>query len=287
MGWLDSDTITGVVVTTGPRFLLVELSMVRCGVRCSIEGRGWRFVAALLVVVGFLFGISSSVVAQDDFFKPVVEATPTRKLEGPGPIFSFARLEPQFRAICRGLEEDGRRQRIVALAEAGVAREKVCITCRSFWKMIVSACGKIGSRPTPTPRPTKTPRSKERNQESPEAGTEETPTGQDLDVVVTPTMVASLTGKVGRPQIRYPSTEVLDEASRVSVSVYELDSGEGQTAEMLRYFAQTIRETPGLSAAEREYYDIFLTYLLAAWAGRVDSTKLPNPTPAVDLDEFF
>ena len=56
---------------------------------------------------------------------------------------------------------------------------------------------------------------------------------------------------------------------------------------MLRYFAKTIRETPGLSAAEREYYDILLTYLLAAWAGRMDSTKLPPPTPAPELDGFF
>ena len=42
-----------------------------------------------------------------------------------------------------------------------------------------------------------------------------------------------------------------------------------------------------LSAEEREYYDIFLAYLLAAWSGRVDSTKLPPPTPAPELDGFF
>jgi hypothetical protein len=69
--------------------------------------------------------------------------------------------------------------------------------------------------------------------------------------------------------------------------VYVLDSGDGQVAKMFRYFAKTVRETPDMSSPEREYYDIFLTYLLAAWDGRVDSTKLPTPTPSAALRDFF
>jgi hypothetical protein len=79
----------------------------------------------------------------------------------------------------------------------------------------------------------------------------------------------------------------LDEASRVSSSIYALDAGDGQLAEMFRYFGKTVREDPGLSAAEREYYDIFLAYLLAAWEGRVDSTRLPPPTVGPEVDSFF
>jgi hypothetical protein len=48
-----------------------------------------------------------------------------------------------------------------------------------------------------------------------------------------------------------------------------------------------VRETSGLSDQEREYYDTFLTYLLAAWDGRVDSTKLPPPTVGPEVDSFF
>jgi hypothetical protein len=66
-----------------------------------------------------------------------------------------------------------------------------------------------------------------------------------------------------------------------------VDAGEGQVAKTLQYFAKTVRSTPEMSSAEREYYDIFLTYLLAAWEGRVDRTKLPTPTPSVDLRTFF
>jgi hypothetical protein len=56
---------------------------------------------------------------------------------------------------------------------------------------------------------------------------------------------------------------------------------------MFRYFASTIRSTTDLSPAEREYYDIFLTYLLAAWSGRVDTANQPPPTPSADLEDFF
>jgi hypothetical protein len=80
---------------------------------------------------------------------------------------------------------------------------------------------------------------------------------------------------------------VLDQASRVSTTIYAEDSEDGQVSEMFRYLAKSVRETPDLSTAEREYYDIFFTYLLAAWAGRVDSTKLPTPTPSHELESFF
>ena len=69
--------------------------------------------------------------------------------------------------------------------------------------------------------------------------------------------------------------------------MYALDSGEGQEEEMFRYFAKTVRETPDLSPTEREYYDLFFTYLLAAWAGRIDVSSLPPPTPGVEVDSFF
>jgi hypothetical protein len=265
-------------------------------VRCTVEVLGRRLMlsgsrALLTAWLGLTPFLCTSALAQDDFFRPVIEATPTAQHEGPPPIFSFARLERDFSALCKGLEEDGRRARIVSIAEAGVAREKVCITCRSFWKMIVSSCGKLGPRPTPTPKPPK----KKKGVPTEEPVETATPVAESLDVssavessressqaIATPTVSAAATR-----QNRYPSTEVLDEASRVSSSIYALDSGDGQVAEMVRYFAKTVRETSGLSDQEREYYDTFLTYLLAAWDGRVDSTKLPPPTVGPEVDSFF
>ena len=157
--------------------------------------------------------------------------------------------------------------------------------------MIVSSCGKLGPRPTPTPKPPK----KKKGVPTEEPVETATPVAESLDVssavessressqaIATPTVSAAATR-----QNRYPSTEVLDEASRVSSSIYALDSGDGQVAEMVRYFAKTVRETSGLSDQEREYYDTFLTYLLAAWDGRVDSTKLPPPTVGPEVDSFF
>jgi hypothetical protein len=257
-------------------------------------------VEALLVVATVIGSSLPFAWAQDDFFKPVFEATPTIKKHEKGTaIFSFARFEPDFKGMCKGLEEDGRRERIVAIAEVGVKKEKECITCRSFWKMIVAACGKLGPRPTPTPKPKKTRRGKDAEEaetagatqeakpETPQVSTNEPQTGEPTNAVAVPTSATppAATGK-GR-QVRYPSTEVLDEVSRVSSEIYALDSGDGQVAEMVRYFAKTVRETPGLSIVEREYYDIFLTYLLAAWSGRVDATRKPPPTPAAELDAFF
>jgi hypothetical protein len=188
---------------------------------------------------------------------------------------------------------------VVQIAEAGVKREKECITCRSFWKMVVSACVSAGPRPTPTPKPVKTKRAKVSEEDG--GGTtdkmdegESRPPSEDAQQVSGP-VDDSASGEstvVPTPtkapkDVRYPSTTALDQASRVSTSTYALDSGEGQVAEMFRYFASTIRGASDLSPSEREYYDIFLTYLLAAWSGRVDATNQAPPTPSADLEDFF
>jgi hypothetical protein len=163
--------------------------------------------------------------------------------------------------------------------------------------MIVNACGKLGPRPTPKPKSIRAKKGKEGQipveDSSPEQaegveskeGVNSAPGGEQ--VPVTSTVAVAPPGKASPRQVRYPSTEVLDGASRISVATYAEDSGEGQAAEMFRYFEKSVRDTANLSTAEREYYDILFTYLLAAWAGRVDSTKLPTPTPSAELESFF
>ena len=258
--------------------------------------------ACLAMAVASSLVLSSITVAQaqDDFFNPPLEPSRTPKSQdAKSPIFSFGRFEGDFKSLCRELEGDGRRLRIVQIAEGGAKREKECITCRSFWKMVVSACVSAGPRPTPTPKPVRTKGSKvtgeagggntdkmDEGETSPPSEdaqqvsgpVDEAPSGEPT-VVPTPTKTPK--------DVRYPSTTALDQASRVSTSTYALDSGEGQVAEMFRYFASTIRSTSDLSPSEREYYDIFLTYLLAAWSGRVDATNQAPPTPSAELEDFF
>jgi hypothetical protein len=239
--------------------------------------------ACLATAVASPLVLSSITVAQaqDDFFNPPLEPSRTPKSQdAKSPIFSFGRFEGDFKSLCRELEGDGRRLRIVQIAEGGAKREKECITCRSFWKMVVSACVSAGPRPTPTPKPVKTKRSKVTGEDGggnadkiEEDGA--SPPSEDAQQVSGPVDESSS----GEPTV--------DQASRVSTSTYALDSGEGQVAEMFRYFASTIRSTSDLSPAEREYYDILLTYLLAAWSGRVDTTKQAPPTPFTELEDFF
>lgn len=246
-----------------------------------------RGLIVALCVCSVVLGSAQWVSAQDDFFKPLIEAAPTKKKQqGESQIFSFGRFEGEFTTLCRELEVDGRRDRLVKIAEAGAAREKECITCRSFWKMFVSACGRLGPRPTPTPKPTKKSKITSVSQTPISEEYSQAQEGGDNDSALKETPAPSTLTKVVK-QERYPSIALINEASRVSTAVYGLDSGDGQVARTFHYFASTVRGASGMSAAELEYYDVFLTYLLAAWDGRVDKTKLPTPTPSSALRDLF
>lgn len=253
----------------------------------TLWSRIFRVSFAALMVCGVSFWRVGESMAQEDFFNPPIEAPPTKTPLGGQQVYSFARLDADFTAICGELELAGRRERIVMIAEEGVEREKQCISCRSFWKMIVGACGRLGPKPTRVPKInrkagkdlTESDGSAEQPESSPtKASHGGTVAGKDEGGQSTP--------KKLRDE-RYPSVALIDRVSRFSATIYEDDNGEGATARMLHYFAKTIRDAPGMSSAEREYYDIFLTYLLAAWDGRVDRTKLPTPTPSSELRELF
>lgn len=249
-----------------------------------------------LLLVGALLLCGRCLLAQEEeFFKPLIVVPPTKTPLGGQVVYSFSRLDPDFTALCLQLEQEGRRDRLVRIAEAGLERDKNSITVRSFWKMVVGACGRLGPKPTPAPKPDKAATraakaeahlSKKATSDSsegnPPSQTSSAP-GADLagKTPVAPTPTKAAQGE------RYPSVVLLDLASRLSSSLYESDSGEGPTAQMLYYFAKTVRETPDLTTVEREYYDILLAYLVAAWEGRVDSSKLPTPTPSSDLRELL
>jgi hypothetical protein len=227
-------------------------------------------------------GLSRDSSAQEEFFKAPLEAPPTKTPVGGQQVYSFSRLDPDFTALCTELEHAGRRERIVKAAELGIEREKDCISCRSFWKMVVSACGRLGPKPTRIPR-----------KSSKQASSSVSSDGGGSSSTAATDSAGAGTESESEPQVKkvrdehYPTVALIDQASRFSNAMYETDKGDGATAHMLHYFAKTVLDTPDLTATEREYYDILFTYLLAAWAGRVDTTKLPTPTPSSELHDLF
>ena len=258
----------------------------------TIRVKGLLFGVAVALCINACSILESS--AQDgDFFRPTIEIPATKTPVGGQDVYSFSRLDPDFTALCIDLEQERRRDRIVKIAETAMEREKDCITCRSFWKMIVGACGRLGPKPTRTPKP-----SKAVSQLSKKGGAENEVVAKDVGQSSSSAEGASASSAgdasdaarlVTRTTLndRYPSVAMLDHVSRLSISLYESDPGEGATAQMLHHLAKTVREAPDLSAPEREYYDILFTYLLAAWDGRVDSTTLPPPTPSSAIREMF
>lgn len=257
-------------------------------VRSSMTLRQPISVLVLVGAVGALIALPLRCsLAQEEFFNPPMEVPPTKTPVGGVQVYSFFRYEGDFQALCAELEREGRRVPVVKLAEEGVDREKECITCRSFWKMIVSACSRLGPRPTPTAKPTKVPRPSGAEDTSTSSEKAESVQATAADTAEEPVATPTV-GSVAKQGERVPSVELVDLASRLSTKAFDVDSGTGPTAHMFHDFAKRLTSVPGLNASEREYYEVFCSYLLAAWDGRVDRTKVPTPTPeARVLDQIF
>jgi hypothetical protein len=65
-----------------------------------------------------------------------------------------------------------------------------------------------------------------------------------------------------------PSTALLDTASRLSTSFYEVDPQQGGIYQAVANLTKTLLGISDLTPAERDYYGILTTYLLCAWDGR-------------------
>jgi hypothetical protein len=230
--------------------------------------------------------IPTTLVLGQDFedeaiFKPLIQPTPTRKPTGPPPVFSFGRFEANFRALCEEMEIDGRREVLVAVATREASRkDEACISCRVLWRTVVSACAKLGPKPTPSPKlkPIKG---------TPTAAAE----GATTDVVEgdapTPSPIPTPLTPSVKNKPRAPSTTAVDIASRISSAAYEADSGEGGVIVAFRNMVAMVMRSKELTAAEREYYDILFTFMMAAWEGRSGPDGQVHSTPEVSADEFF
>lgn len=242
--------------------------------------RAAQVVASVVCVCLTGWSVPDAACQDEPYFQPHFEPTPTPKPPAPPPIFSFGRFEDSFREMCAEMELDGRRARLVRIAEDQGDSEKVCISCRSLWRSIVSACGKLGPKPTPKPKKTKIKTPEATPAESEDSSATEAESGSDAIPSPSPSPTPP-------PHERYPSTALLDVVSRLSTEAYQADEGNGGILISLSNMVKVVRETKDLSAGERDYFDVLFTYLLAAWEGRIDSSTAPSPTPPADIEDFF
>jgi len=233
----------------------------------------------LLALYATLFqGRMDRALAQEEtYFHPRFEATKTPSPPPPPPVYSFAKIQPRLTQLCEGLEADGRRARLVQIAEEEAKAEKECISCRSFWRSFVTACGKSAPKPTAVPKVSDTPVTSSESPGGEEKSSEE-------ESVPTPTHTPTA---IPTPKPRYPSTALLDTTSRVSTELYSEDQGDGATYMVLDRFVGTVMVRGDLTIAEREYYEIFTTYLMAAWQGRQKSPRHYLLGKARSLEEML
>ncbi len=228
-------------------------------------------VAHTLSVTGLICLIAASTVWAEDapFANPDAQPTKTQKKPRELKVFSFARFEPPLREICREMEADGRRTKLVQLSEVERKGNAECASCRALWKSIYWACrdsaileDKDKAKKKKNKEKPKEPTSDEGGEEGSEApAAEPTPTPKPLQ--------------------RYPTTVMLDLTSRLSVSLYEQDPGKGSYYAALQSLATTLSRAPSLTPGERDYYSVFVSFLLASWADReeheVDDTQVEKP----------
>ena len=203
--------------------------------RLVVLGRA-PFYSLILLFILFAF-ICSDVSAGDPTFNPRKDIDSLGKPEADHvehklELYSFDRYEPKFRTICTKMEQDGRADKLAALAEVAMKQEQDGPSCKAFWRMIFDACRKIKSKQVST-----------KKQEEPL--TEATVLRQ-----------------------RYPAIDVIDATSALSSLMYADQPGLTPTLKILKIVTDKLLSNPSLSTAERDYYTIFTTYLLAAWQGR-------------------
>jgi hypothetical protein len=179
-------------------------------------------------------------------------------------LLSFSKYENRLKQICTEMESDGRRERLAEVAAKEAKAIDSCPSCRALWRSIDRSCRK----PVKIERPV---RKKSAPKEGEEAAlAEETPTP-------TPTPVPH--------RERYPSPAVLDLVSRLSDSLFEADQA-GGVRKAVDYVKNVLLATNDLNPGEKDYFEIFTAYLLAAWQGRAAAHPTPAHSPG-ELDELF
>ena len=203
--------------------------------RLVVLGRAPFYSLILLFILSAF--ICSDVSAGDPTFNPRKYIDSLGKPEADHvehklELYSFDRYEPKFRGICTKMEQDGRADKLAALAEVAMKQEQDGPSCKAFWRMIFDACRKIKSKQVTTKK-------------------------QEEPLTEAPVL-----------RQRYPAIDVIDATSALSSLMYADQPGLTPTLKTLKIVTDKLLSNPSLSTAERDYYTIFTTYLLAAWQGR-------------------
>jgi len=238
-----------------------------------------------LLLVIFVFGALSVCEAQDVPFKPRHDGLDQRRREIATPtpdtsskvkvVYSFSRFGDLFKLLCQGLEADRRRARVFDVAKAGLREDRSCPSCRAFYRQLGQSCKAPKQqmvKPTPTPTPTVTA--------DPQVEQAAEPAQEPS---VTPTPTPTLTPQ---PE-RHPRTDVVDTASRLSISLYDMEPGEGSPYRAVRAFETRLNEVKDLTPGERDYYGVLMSYLMSAWAGREQELVTPRPLSREDIADLF
>jgi hypothetical protein len=242
-----------------------------------------RAVARSFLFCLVVLFIASTACAQDSSFNPRYDGLEDEKgkaaaaatVAPPQGIYSFARFNYLFKALCEGLEAEGRRARVFEVSKAGLQQELDCTPCRAFYRQLIQTCAPprwrwVQATPTPSPTPIVA-----------EEG-DELPTPEPTVPQPTPTPTP-----VGTPPARYPSAAVLDVASRLSVGLYEMDPGEGSPLQAVKSFEARIFGIKELTPGERDYFGVLSAYLLSAWAGREKQILEPKALEREDIADLF
>ncbi len=250
----------------------MNLAVLRRGSSSLIRVRNFARVACPAVLVCVLS--IPAVHAEDGGFTPP-DTKPTTAEAKPreSKVFSFARFEAPLRDICREMEIDGRRTKLVQLSEAERKGNPDCASCRALWKSIYWACRDSAILDTKVP-----PKEKKKKLEEPKEQAETDGAAEQAPPEPTATP---------KPLQRYPTTVMLDLTSRLSVSLYNQDPGTGGYYKALQSFAETLTKHPSLTPGERDYYGVFVSFLMASWVDREDLTANEPGTEKQDLSSMF
>lgn len=229
-----------------------------------------RFIFGAYLFIGATCAQEVSFTPRYDGVESGIESQLKRTKKTPTPVtevarapqlYSLARFNLLFRDMCELLEADGRRSRIYSAARQGSDDEQICPSCRALARQIAQSCApKIRLKKEPA-RP------------------QETPTVATGGVGVVGAATSGISGAEGPPQVRYPRTELVEVLSKLSAALYDFSPGKGPVFDAIRSFELRIFSLPELTLGERDYYGIYFTYLLSAWAGRPES-PLDSATPS-------
>jgi hypothetical protein len=229
--------------------------VLRDFLRLLVRVRGLTRVICV-AVLACVVTICSANAEDDGFTPPDAKPTKTEPKPREAKVFSFGRFEAPLRDICREMELDGRRTKLVQLSEVERKGNADCASCRALWKSIYWACRDSAVLDTKDAS-----KGKKKEPERPKEEGEGEEGAEEAPPEPTPTP---------KPLQRYPTTAMLDLTSRLSVSLYKQDPGTGGYHKALESFANTLTRDPSLTPAERDYYSVFVSFLMASWADRED-----------------